>query len=82
MEIPSINDIIQKRILSFTGCPGFKACSADRKKSFRTSIQCEECSAEQGKDVFLCNDTKSGKPVLCHLAYHKKYHDKKYTDKF
>jgi hypothetical protein len=22
---------------------------------------------------------ESGEPVLCHLAYYKKYHDKKYT---
>jgi hypothetical protein len=39
-----------------------------------------QCSAEQGQDVFLCNDTKSREPVLCHLVYQKKYHDKKYTD--
>jgi hypothetical protein len=42
----------------------------------------EECSAEQGKYAFLSSDTKSGEPILCHLAYHKKYHDRNYTDNF
>lgn len=61
-------------------CPGIDASYADRPRQYKTSMRCEECSAEQGKDVFLCNDTKKDKPVLCHLEYHKRNHDKKYDN--
>ena len=27
-----------------------------------------------GKDIVLCNNVKNGTPVLCHVAYHQKYH--------
>ena len=50
------------------------------KRAYDTCMICEECSAREGKPVYLCNDRKGGTPVLCHLAYHKKYHSKKYAD--
>ena len=60
------------------GCPGIKATTANRPRGYDTFMRCEECSANHGKDMFFCNNSKSKKPVLCHLAYHNKYHSKKY----
>ncbi|KAL7527968.1 hypothetical protein ACHAXR_007787 [Thalassiosira sp. AJA248-18] len=65
-------------------CPGMKKESGDdsrkRKRSYNTYMRCEECSAREGKNIFLCNDVKSRVPVLCHLVYHSKYHNKQYED--
>jgi hypothetical protein len=62
-------------------CPGPTASAANKKpRTYETSMRCEECSAMLEKNVFLCNDTKKGVPILCHQAYHKKYHNKKYQD--
>ena len=69
---------------SWEGCPGKKASKAAYPRSYDTFMRCEECSAFQGKDVFLCNDikgrvegdTQSRKTIQCHLAYHNKYHSK------
>ncbi len=62
-------------------CPGLTASAANKKpRTYETSMRCEECSAMLEKNVFLCNDTKKGVPILCHQAYHKKYHNKKYQD--
>ena len=63
------------------GCPGLKQCKAKQKRSYRTYMRCEECTAQLGKEMFLCNDVKSGTAVNCHFAHHKKYHTKKYEDK-
>jgi hypothetical protein len=59
-------------------CPGINESYADIPRTYRTSMRCEECSAATGKNIYLCNDAKKGKPVLCHVEYHKKHHDKKY----
>ena len=61
----------------YSRCPATKTSAAERKRSYLTFMRCEECSAVAGKDMFFCNDTKSKKPCLCHLAYHTKYHAKK-----
>ncbi|KAL7526484.1 hypothetical protein ACHAXR_001514 [Thalassiosira sp. AJA248-18] len=62
-------------------CPGKKKSQAMVKRTYDTYMRCEECSARLGKNMFLCNGTKSGKPVLCHIAFHTKYHNKKYINK-
>ncbi|KAL7525349.1 hypothetical protein ACHAXR_000966, partial [Thalassiosira sp. AJA248-18] len=68
---------------NWENCPG-KAKeggeSRKRKRSYSTYMRCEECSARLGKNIFLCNNVKKGVPVLCHLAYHNKYHNKQYDD--
>ncbi|KAL7528337.1 hypothetical protein ACHAXR_002389 [Thalassiosira sp. AJA248-18] len=61
-------------------CPGMKKSIAKRKRNFDTFMRCEEWSARLGKNVMLCNNVKSGVPILCHLAYHNKYHNKQYED--
>jgi hypothetical protein len=62
-------------------CPGLKEeGSRKRKRSCATFMYCEECIAREGKDIYLCNGIKKHKAVLCHLAYHKKYHDMKYSE--
>ena len=64
---------------AWEGCVGKKKSKAKRPRSYDTFMRCEECSAERNKNVFFCNDTKNGKPVLCHIAFHNKYHNKKYN---
>ena len=66
---------------AWTGCPGLKTTSNKRKRPYATSMRCEECSALQGKSVYLCNDAKGkvtagGQLCLCHIAFHQKYHNK------
>ena len=39
-------------------------------------MRCEECTANAGCNIYLCNDTKSGEVVSCHVVYHKHNHNK------
>ena len=59
---------------SFEGCPGLKL-SKDKKRprATLTWMRCQECSAEQGVNVFFCNQTVKGKPQLCHYRYHTRH---------
>jgi hypothetical protein len=65
---------------AWMNCTGLK--SDAKKRSKLINMQCEQCSAEKGKQIYLCNDLKNGKTNNCHIAYHHKYHTKKYEDKF
>ena len=62
----------------FECCPSIINSSANRKHSHKTTMRCEECSISKGRDVYLCNDVNTGIPILCHLAYHKSKHNKRY----
>ena len=66
----------------FVNCPGRKKSKAKVKRSYDTYMRCEECSVAAGKDIYLCNNVKSGTPVLCHLAHHQMYHTKAYKDNY
>jgi hypothetical protein len=66
---------------AWMNCTGLKS-DAKRKRSKLTNMRCEQCSAEKGKQIYLCNDVKNGETNNCHIAYHRKYHTKKYADKF
>ena len=70
----------------FISCPGIKKGKANKVKvprGYDTYMRCEECSVAAGKDIYLCNNVKSGTPpVLCHVAHHQKYHTKAYKDNF
>ena len=63
---------------AFECCPSIINSSANCKHSYRTTMRCKECSISEGRDVYLCNDVKTGIPILCHLAYHKSKHNKRY----
>ena len=52
--------------------------STKRKRSYKTTMRCEECSVSEGRDVYLYNDVNNGIPILCHLVYHNSKHNKKY----
>ena len=39
-------------------------------------MRCEECTANVGCNIYLCNDTKNGVVVSFHDAYHKCNHNK------
>jgi len=67
----------QKGKCCWKGCPGIKTSQAERPRSYDTFMRYKECSANCWKNSFFCNNTKSNVPVLCHLAYHNKYHSKK-----
>ena len=54
-------------------CPGKTLSTAKYLRSSDTHMRCEECSAHQGKDIFLCNSFVKGGPVNCHRHYHM-YH--------
>lgn len=53
---------------------------AERPRNYDTFMHCEECSSMIGKNMFFCNNTKMGTPVLCHVAYHNEFHNRKYTE--
>ena len=61
-------------------CPGLTNSKAKRKRSSDTFYRCEECSATTGCNIFLCNESKKGVPVCCHIAYHKQHHNKAFDD--
>ena len=57
-------------------CPGRdKNSNKNQTRGYRTRYQCEECSIEKGKSVWLCNTTKNidgkSKEIRCHVKYHK-----------
>ena len=56
-------------------CPGLTNSKAKRKRNYETFMHCEECSVKTGCNIFLCNQTKNGVPVSCHVAYHKRNHN-------
>ena len=59
---------------SFESCPGLKLSKdAKRPRGTKTWMRCQECSAEQGVNVFFCNQTFKGKPQLCHYRYHTRH---------
>ena len=60
----------------YENCPSIKNSATGRP--YKTFMRCEECSAEIGKEIYLCNNTKSGEPVLCHIAHHSRYHNRNY----
>ena len=64
---------------AWEGCPGKKVSTAERPRSYDTTMRCEECSALLGKDMFFCNNTKKGVTVHCHETYHIKYCNKKHS---
>ena len=62
-------------------CPSLSASVVvKRRRSARTFMYCEECTAEKDKMVFLCNDNRKGNAANCHFMYHMKYHKKKFDD--
>ena len=61
---------------SFAGCTNLRNRNTKRRRSYNTFMKCEECSAESGKNVYFCNDSKSGVPVLCHQRHHVRNHCK------
>ena len=36
---------------------------------------CEECTEMAGREIFLCNEVKSGEVCNCHRAYHEMMFD-------
>ena len=48
----------------FECCPNMNNNSTKRKRSYKTSMRCEEYSTSEGRYVFLCNDVKNGIPIL------------------
>ena len=54
-------------------CPGLNIKS-QRIVSYKTIYQCEQCTVEKKRPIFLCHTTKkiNGKAtvVSCHLKYH------------
>ena len=61
---------------SWARCPGINKSKAKRKRAYDTFMRCEECTANAGCNIYLCNDTKNGKVVSCHVAYHKRNHNR------
>jgi len=61
---------------SWARCPGIEKSKAKRKRAYDTFMRCEECTANAGCNIYLCNDTKNGMVVSCHVAYHKRNHNK------
>jgi hypothetical protein len=60
-------------------CPGKTLSTAKYLRSSDTHMRCEECSAHQGKDIFLCNSFVKGGPVNCHRHYHMYHHNKEFA---
>ncbi len=55
--------------------PGSKKVR-QKKWAHDTFMQCKECMANAGCNIYLCNDTKNGVVVSCHIAYHNHNHNK------
>ena len=60
-------------------CAGLDNVGTLRKRPSGTYMYCEECTAESGSIVYLCNAYVKGKPQNCHFMHHVKYHAKKYA---
>ena len=58
---------------AYNGCPNLTISQAKEKRSYDTYMRCEQCTLEHDKSMYFCNDTKKGKPVLCHMLYHQQY---------
>ena len=59
---------------AFAGCPNLRNGNTKRRRSYDTFMKCKECSAESGKTVYFCNDSKTGVPVLSHQSHHGRNH--------
>jgi hypothetical protein len=59
----------------FENCPNMKKAlnGRKRKRGFDGFMRCVECSVLKGKNVYFCNTTKRGTPVVCHWRYHTKH---------
>jgi len=51
-------------------CPGLNRRKNVRRRAYKATYRCYECSVRLGKNVFLCNTVKKGKAILCHMKYH------------
>jgi hypothetical protein len=78
-EQPGRNHLSVPVIVSSSGrdcryekCPGFST-SSNRKRSYATKYQCEQCTIEKGYDFWLCHTTKkigaTEIVVDCHKLY-------------
>jgi hypothetical protein len=54
-------------------CLGFNM-PRKRPRSYAAKYQCEECTQEEGIDIWLCNTTKKVNGVETILDCHAKYH--------
>eukprot|EP00956_Cyclotella_meneghiniana_P004059 scaffold4911_cov47-Cyclotella_meneghiniana.AAC.17 len=61
-------------------CPALTVPGVKRPRTSYTYMYCEECTAERGKPVHLCNEVRKGVPARCHFMHHQKYHKKQYDD--
>jgi hypothetical protein len=43
---------------------------------YNTNYCCEECTATLGSKVYLCQTIKNGEVESCHVAHHKRNHNK------
>ena len=57
-------------------CPGIENCKGKQKRSYDTNYHCKQCSANHESNVYLCHSVKNGEVVSCHIAYHKRNHNK------
>jgi hypothetical protein len=61
---------------SWVKCPGIEKSKGIPKHAYNTFMRCKECTANAGCNIYLCNDTKNGEVVSCHVMYHKRNHNK------
>jgi hypothetical protein len=64
---------------SWAKCPEIEKSKGIPKRAYNTLMQCKECTANAGCNIYLCNDTKNGEVVschCCHVMYHKRNHNK------
>jgi hypothetical protein len=59
-------------------CPGLKNSKAKVKRSYSKIMICEECSAANKANFFICNGSKGGEVLPCHMAYHKAKFNKEF----
>ena len=70
---------------AYAGCPGLSSGKSKEPRKWDTNMRCEECSAIDGYDVFLCNGTKglvegvkkTWKVCTCHIEYHNARYNNK-----
>ena len=68
----------ERRRCCWARCPGIKNSKAKRKRAYDTSYHCEQCSVDAGHMIYLCHSVKKGEEVSCHVAYHKRNHNKRF----
>ena len=69
----------------YAGYPELSGSQAERPRKYFTNMRCEECSAIDGYDVFLCDgikglvegEKKTWKVCTCHIEYHKARYNNK-----